>query len=120
MNSSITGSKATVGGLLSSRSRIGIQLTRQGSAMSSEIDGVTRNLLKIINIDPQYGGAYRLLGEILLTKKDYDKAIDNLKKALLLNKNDSEALNLLGKVIQSSGKADTAIKYYKESLKSNP
>jgi Tfp pilus assembly protein PilF len=110
MSSSITGSKSNIGGMLSSRTgRLGVQLTRQGSAMSSEVDGITKNLLKIISIDPQYSGAYRLLGEILLTKKDYDKAIENLKKALLLNKNDCEALNLLGKVIQASGKADTAI-----------
>lgn len=50
--------------------------------MSNEVDGITRNLLTILNIDPYYSAAYRLLGEILLTKRDYEKAIDNLKKAL--------------------------------------
>ena len=71
-------------------------------------------------IDPKFSAAYRLLGEILINKKDYEKAIENLKKALHLNKNDSESLSLLGKVIQCSGNSEQAIQYFKESLTQNP
>jgi lipopolysaccharide biosynthesis regulator YciM len=62
-----------------SNSRLGRSLFGNISVYS-DADGLTKNLIKVIMLDDKNAKAYKLLGEIYLYRKEYEKAVENLKK----------------------------------------
>lgn len=64
-------------------------------------------------MNPTYVAAIKLIGEIYMKEKKFDRAIQFLKEALSLNEKDSEILVMLGKILHEHDKSSQAIMYYK-------
>ncbi|CDW74858.1 tpr domain containing protein [Stylonychia lemnae] len=87
---------------------------------SQDLHQAVRCLRRVKQINPQYGAALRLMGEIYLKEKKYDKAVEYLKEALIINKIDSPTLVLVGNIMYENGNTKTALRYFKEALVYNP
>jgi Tfp pilus assembly protein PilF len=60
-------------------------------------------LKKIRQLDPTYVAAIKLMGEIFMKEKKFDRAVQFLKEALSLNEKDSEVLVMLGNILHEHG-----------------
>jgi len=69
---------------------------------------------------PDNSAYYLLLGMLLTSTKDLEKAEAVLEKAVELNKNNVDAFLLLGQVQLRRGSADKAIVSYQRSIQENP
>eukprot|EP00347_Sterkiella_histriomuscorum_P024543 403330746 len=86
----------------------------------TELSQAVKCLRKIKQINPQYAAALRLMGEIYMREKKYERAVEHLKAALQISKVDSPTLVLLGNIIYENGNPGIALRYYKEALNYNP
>lgn len=56
-------------------------------------------LKKIRLLNPSYVAAIKLMGEIFMKEKKFDRSVQYLKEALALNPTDSEVLVMLGNIL---------------------
>jgi tetratricopeptide (TPR) repeat protein len=77
-------------------------------------------LLKSIELNPDYDQARYNLGIAFYNLKKYDQAIEHLQKAVSINPQDAEALLILGKALFFVNKSDDAIEPLKKSLEVDP
>jgi Tfp pilus assembly protein PilF len=73
-------------------------------------------LKKVRQLNPKYVAAIKLMGEIYLKEKKFDRAFLFLKEAMQLDPKDAEILVMLGNMLQEHRKAAQAVKYYQMAL----
>lgn len=64
-----------------------------------ELYAAVKYLKKVRQMDPTYVAAIKLIGEIYMKEKRFDRAVEYLKEALSLNERDSEVLVMLGNIL---------------------
>ncbi len=75
---------------------------------------------KVLDLDPDYGGAHNELGYSYLDLRDFEKAIDHFQKYALLNPEDANPLDSLAEAYFLMGRLDEAIAKYKEAMAVKP
>jgi len=75
---------------------------------------------KTIRISPKLAEAYKGLGNLYMTKQDYDNAMKNYSKALDLDKDDISVLNSFGLAFVKQGKMKEGVQKYLMALKLDP
>ncbi|MEW9921971.1 adenylate/guanylate cyclase domain-containing protein [Marimonas sp. MJW-29] len=73
-----------------------------------------------ISRDPNWGNGYRLLGQALLSFREFDAANSSLDKAIELNPSDGEAISIAGSMRCFSGRYEEAEALWLQSLKLEP
>ena len=72
-----------------------------------------------IKFDVNQSDIFKLKGDILLEKKDYEGAFECYKRVLYFE-NDSNTINDIAVSLEYMGKYDEALNYYDDSLNINP
>jgi len=75
---------------------------------------------KAVEWAPEEPGGYKALGNLALSKRDYDQAIAYREKALKLAPNDFSCLWGLGGVLYKAGEPERAIGILKKAMRLNP
>jgi len=75
---------------------------------------------KAVEWAPEEPGGYKALGNLALSKRDYDQAIAYREKALNLAPNDFTSLWGLGGVLYKAGEPERAINILKRAMRLNP
>jgi serine/threonine protein kinase/Tfp pilus assembly protein PilF len=75
---------------------------------------------KVLELDPDYGGAHNELGYSYLALRDFDKSIEHFQKYASLNSKDANPLDSLAEAYFLMGKLDEAIAKYREALAVKP
>jgi len=75
---------------------------------------------KALGLDDSFGPAYRLLGFIYRTKKQYEKGISAAERAVALNSNSADAHAHLGMALVALGRPEEAIVSLKRAIRLNP
>jgi len=78
------------------------------------VDGAMQEVLKSLQVDPEYPEAHMLAGLIYMGREIHVKAIRHFKKALELRPTYYTAANNLGAAYLGSGRWEDAIKVYEE------
>jgi eukaryotic-like serine/threonine-protein kinase len=71
---------------------------------------------KVLELDPDYGGAHNELGYIYLSLRNFDKSVEHFQKYASLNPKDANPLDSLAEAYFRMGRLDEAIVKYKEAL----
>ncbi len=75
---------------------------------------------RAVALDESLPLAHRLLGGILLWKKQYDQAVAEAEQAVLLNPNDADAYVILGDILSRVGRSEEGIKLIEKAMRLNP
>jgi adenylate cyclase len=75
---------------------------------------------RTLDLDDSLSWGHHLLGKVYLWKKQYEKAIAELKKAIALSPNDADQLVGLGYILNFAGKPEEAIELVKKAMRLNP
>ena len=75
---------------------------------------------KGIALDDSTYEAYKILGEVYLWKKQYERAVAELEKCIALSPNNADAISELGNVLNFAGRPEEAIGLIKKSMLLNP
>jgi tetratricopeptide (TPR) repeat protein len=96
--------------------------TNLGKALlhKKRFDEALDNLLKAIQIDPNYIEARLNLGFVYETNGDTDKAIEQYRKAIQINPSFAKAYNNLGVSLLKQDKTDEAIQNIQKALQLDP
>ena len=70
--------------------------------------------------DDSVAGCHTLLSQVLLWKKEHDRAISEAERAVALAPNDAEGYETLAEVLAWSGRAQEAIGHIKRAIRLNP
>jgi TolB-like protein/tetratricopeptide (TPR) repeat protein len=81
--------------------------------LNKQYDKAERNLMKIIDTDPNYAAAYERMGYNYYCQGKYEEAIENFKKSYILSGNLSSKLEIVI-ALAHSGKKDEAKKLFEE------
>jgi adenylate cyclase len=75
---------------------------------------------KALAIDPATTTAYRLLSEIAVFRRDYDRALQDIDRALVLNPSDADNFQERGYILLWSGKPAEAVAWLQGALRLDP
>jgi len=75
---------------------------------------------RTLDLDASLPSGRHLLGKVYSRKKQYEKAIAELKRAIALSPNDADQLVGLGYILNSAGRPDEAIGLVKKARRLNP
>ena len=75
---------------------------------------------KAVEMAPDEPGGYQMLGQLALSKRDYEQAIAYREKALTLAPNDYAVLSGFGAILYKAGKPEQAIDILKRAMRLNP
>ncbi|HSE59820.1 MAG TPA: tetratricopeptide repeat protein [Nitrospiraceae bacterium] len=81
------------------RYRLAEELARRG-----DMNGAKEEYRAVIGLDPEFGEAYRGLGQVLLDYHDYAGAAEALESAVRLHRDDGEAHYWLGRALMGVGR----------------
>ena len=84
------------------------------------IEIASKFIQKSLKLDDSLYFTYRIGGDVLLWKKQHEKAISFFKKAIALNPNDADGLYGLSEALNWAGYAEKAKKYIKKAMQLNP
>jgi len=85
-----------------------------------EYDKAIECYQKAIEIDPDYGGAYKGMGTAYFYKENYEKAIECYQKAVDIDPEDAGAYNNMGLAYSNKGNDDKAIECYQKAIEIDP
>lgn len=83
-------------------------------------DAAEKKLIEVVSHDPKNIPAYEHLGRLYLMNKDLPGARETFQFLIKLSPKDASVLASLGEVAEAEGKADEALKFYKEALGVSP
>jgi adenylate cyclase len=75
---------------------------------------------KAISLDDSDAGAYSVLGNVYVMKRQYDQAIAEGKRAVSLDPNSAENIYRLGSILNYAGRGGEAIPYFQNAIRLNP
>ena len=83
---------------------------------SSRFTEAEKEINRQMNQYPESSILFNILGALLSSKNNLDKAIDNYKKAIAINPNYAQAYNNLGIALQKLNKINEAVENYKKAI----
>ncbi len=75
---------------------------------------------RAVALDDSLPGAYMILGNVYLWKKQHEKAIAEAQKAISLNPNDADSYALLGHILNFAERPEEAIEVTEKAMRLNP
>ncbi len=75
---------------------------------------------RAISLDPMYANAYHLLGQVLLWRKEHERALAQIARAIELAPNDADGFDTLAEIHDWSGAPEQAIGNVRHAMRLNP
>jgi tetratricopeptide (TPR) repeat protein len=97
------------------RYRLAEELSRRG-----DMNGAAEEYRAAIGLDPEFGEAYRGLGQVLLDYHDYAGATEALEAAVRLHQDDGEAYYWLGRALMGVGRWPNAARAMETAVQLKP
>lgn len=97
------------------RYRLAEELARRG-----DMNGAAEEYRAAIGLDPEFGEAYRGLGQVLLDYHDYVGAAEALEAAVRLHRDDGEVYYWLGRACMGVGRWPDAVRAMETAVQLRP
>jgi tetratricopeptide (TPR) repeat protein len=97
------------------RYRLAEELAHRG-----DINGAAEEYRAAVGLDPEFGEAYRGLGQVLLDYHDYAGAVEALEGAVRLHQEDSETYYWLGRALMGVGRWPDAARAMETAVQLRP
>jgi tetratricopeptide (TPR) repeat protein len=94
---------------------VGVELARRGDTVAG-----ARELLRAVNLSPNYADARYNLGKCLIELGMFDEAIVHLRKAVRLEPDHWKAHNNLGVALARSGQVNEAVEQFRRAVALKP
>jgi adenylate cyclase len=75
---------------------------------------------RAIKADPMYANAYHLLGQVLLWRKEHERALAQITRAIELAPSDADGFDTLAEIHAWSGAPEEAIRNVRHAMRLNP
>jgi len=85
-----------------------------------DLDRAMEEYNKVLELDPNYGDAHNMLGDIYVKKGNFSKAIEHLKKYISLSPGEANPVDSLAEAYFWMGSLDDALATYKQVLEIKP
>ena len=112
---SLRASPAFSGTDAQTRYRLAEELSRRG-----DMNGAAEEYRAVIGLDPEFGDAYRGLGQVLLDYHDYSGAAEVLEVVVCLHGEDGEAYYWLGRALMGVGRWPDAARAMEAAIRLRP
>ncbi|HXU89405.1 MAG TPA: adenylate/guanylate cyclase domain-containing protein [Methylomirabilota bacterium] len=75
---------------------------------------------RAITLDPLYANAYHLLGQVMLWRKEHERALSQIARAIELAPNDADGFDTLAEIHGWSGTPEQGIRDVRHAMRLNP
>jgi tetratricopeptide (TPR) repeat protein len=85
-----------------------------------DFDRAVEEYNKVLELDPNYGDAHNMLGDIYVKKGNFSKTIEHLKKYIAVSPGETYPVDSLAEAYCWMGSLDNALATYKQALEIKP